>query len=613
VQPWTKNPLWIRAQSFLRRNWQRTLRWREKLVLREEAFHLVLAGIVGVIGGLVNVFFFYAGEMVQRLFLSQPGDPARAAELFTATQRVLVPTIGGLVAGLILYFGLRWIGTQGTSDLLEVVVAGDGRLRFRTESVKTASALVSIATGASIGREGGIVQLSAALASKLGQLAKWPPYRLRLLVGCGAAAGIAAAYNAPIAGAVFASLIVLGNFSMNLFAPLVFASVIATMTSRTFFGIEPWYHVPKFPDVMPTQLPWFLIMGVLCGGVSALFLKLLRGAREQFDKYKWPIYWKLALAGFIVGVIAIEFPGVCGNGYFTANSILNGGYENKPEPVAQLSGLFFGKIIATIATVGAGTVGGVFTPTLFLGACVGALFGTTLHLIGGATALPVGAFALVGMGAVLSGTTKSPLLAMIMTFEISLDYSIMPALMLACVISVLIARQLHDDSVYTEHLRLKGVVLQTESERTGAAMEKFVGDLMRAPITPLRENVSLRKIADAFIANPNNFLPVVDENQRLIGIVALQDLKEFLNGEQDISGVIAYDLMRAPPKTLTPAQRLVDALPTVLQSELRNVPVVNNQTENRLIGCVSRAEILAVFSEAIAEQSNPTKSIASGA
>src|SRR5580692_3342572 len=265
-----------KTRDFLRRHWQGALRWREKLVFKEEPFHLVMAGVVGVLGGLVNLFFYYAGEMVQRAFLPQTGDPVQVAEMLTATQRLLVPTLGGLAAGLILYWGFRLVGPQGSSDLLEVVVVGDGRLPFRTESVKTASALVSIATGASIGREGGITQLSATLASKLGQLAKWPPYRLRLLVGCGAAAGIAAAYNAPIAGAVFASLIVLGNFSMNLFAPLVCASVIAAMVSRTFFGIEPWYQVPSFPPTLPGQLPWFIVLGIACGGVSAVFLKFLR-------------------------------------------------------------------------------------------------------------------------------------------------------------------------------------------------------------------------------------------------------------------------------------------------------------------------------------------------
>ncbi|MGH7953515.1 MAG: ClcB-like voltage-gated chloride channel protein [Limisphaerales bacterium] len=616
MEPWIKNPVAASAREFFRRHWQRALRWRERVVVNEEAFHLMLAGIVGIIGGLVNVFFFYAGEMVQRIFLSQPGaglitkwtDPVQAAESFTAWQRLLVPTLGGLVAGLILHWGLRWIGSQGSSDLLEVVVAGDGRLPARTESVKTASALVSIATGASIGREGGIVHLSATLASKLGQIAKWPPYRLRLLVGCGAAAGIASAYNAPIAGAVFASLIVLGNFSMNLFAPLVFASVIATMTSRTFFGIKPWYQVPKFPDVIPAELPWFLVLGVLCGCIAALFLKLLRGARERSNQLHWPIYWKLALAGLVVGVVALEFPEVCGNGYFATNSILNGGLGQNVGSLPHLTGVFFGKVLATTATVGAGTVGGVFTPTLFLGACTGALFGAGLHLLGCATALPPGAFALVGMGAILSGTTKSPLLAMIMTFEISLDYSLVPALMLACVVSVLIARQLHRDSVYTEHLRLKGLSFLSESQRTGAAMEKFVGDLMRAPIPPLPETATLRKIAESFMANSNNFLPIVDKKQRLTGIVALQDLKGFLNEKQDFHGVIAYDVMRLPPKTLTPGQRLLDALPIVLESELRNVPVVNNQNEKRLVGSVSRAEVLATFSEAIAEQSKPTQS-----
>ncbi|HEU6446887.1 MAG TPA: ClcB-like voltage-gated chloride channel protein [Verrucomicrobiae bacterium] len=606
MQAWFNNGV-TRARNFLHRHWQRALLWREKLVPKEEAFHLLIAAVVGVIGGCVNVLFFYGGEMLQRIFLSQPGDPVKTEQMFTATQRVLVPAIGGLVAGLILHFGLRWAPRQDSSDMLEVVVAGDGRLRFRRESVKTGSALVSIATGASIGREGGIVQLSATLASKLGQLFKWPPYRLRLLVGCGAAAGMAAAYNAPIGAAVFAALIVLGNFSMNLLAPLVCASVISTVVSRSVFGMEPWYQVPHFPDTTMPQLAWFFLMGILCGGVSAVFLKLLGATRRQFDKIHLPVYVKLALAGGVVGVIALQFPGVVGNGYFTTNSILRGKFEDVSNPFPQLSGLFLGKILATVVAVGAGTVGGVFTPTLFLGACSGSLFGAMLHSLGFSETVPVGAFALVGMGAVLSGTTKSPLLAIIMLFEISLDYSLMPALMLACVVSVLVARQLYPDSVYSEHMRLKGLPLHQESDRIGAAMENFIGDMMREPVPPVRETASLRDIAGRFLTGSNNFLPIVNDRQQLVGVIALHDLKEFLNATQDFDGVIAYDVMRPPPKALTPAQRLLDALPVVLESELRNVPVVNNHAENRLIGSVSRTEILELFSEAIAKKSNPVK------
>ena len=281
-----ENPVIARVHLFLRRHWQHAVQWREKLVPREEAFHLLLAAIVGVIGGLVNVFFYYSSELFQTLFLGHPGDPVREEQSFAPLEKLLVPTLGGLIAGLILQEGLRWVGRQGTSDMLEAVVAGDGRLPLRTQIVKAASALTSIVSGASIGREGGIVQLSATIASKLGQIAKWPPYRLRLLVGCGASAGIASVYNAPITGAVFASLIVLGNFSMNLFGPLVCASVMATMTSRTFFGIEPWYQVPKFPPITPVELPWFLLMGFVCGGVAALFLRSLQVSTAQLGKLR---------------------------------------------------------------------------------------------------------------------------------------------------------------------------------------------------------------------------------------------------------------------------------------------------------------------------------------
>ena len=594
------------ARNFLRRHWLGALRWREQLVFKEEAFDLLLAGVVGVLGGLVNLFFFYAGEMVQRTYLSQTGDPVQTAEMLTTTQRLLVPTLGGLVAGLILYWGFRLIGPQGSSDLLEVVVVGDGRLPFRTELVKTTSALFSIATGASIGREGGITQLSAALASKLGQLAGWPPYRLRLLVGCGAAAGISAADNAPVTGAVVASLIVLGNFSMNFFAPLVCASVVAATVSRSFFGMAPWYQVPQFPPGTPSQLPWFIVLGLLGGGVSALCLKSLRSGKEFFRQRSWPVYVKLMAAGLAVGLVAAAgFPGVCGNGYFITNSILHGDFDLLPQALPQITGLFFAKLLVTALTVGAGTVGGVITPTLFLGAAAGAVYGLALHHLGCAPGVPAGAFALAGMGTTLAGTTRSPLLAIIMTFEISLDYTLMPALMLASSVAALVASQLHGESIYTEHLRLKGLSLRRELAQAGTAMDKTVGDLMRAPVSPLRENVPLREIANRFLANANNFFPVVNASQQLIGLVALQDLKEFLHDRGELGAVIASDIMRPAPACLTPDQRLVDALPVLLQCEQRNVPVVNTLAEKRLVGSLSRAEALAIFSAAIAEKSRP--------
>jgi CIC family chloride channel protein len=250
----------------------------------------------------------------------------------------------------------------------------------------------------------------------------------------------------------------------------------------------------------------------------------------------------------------------------------------------------------------------VFTPTLFLGAALGCVLDAALNELGFAKGIPNGVFALAGMGAALAATTHSPLLAMILVFEISLDYSLMPALMLACVIASLVSRAIHPASVYTAPLQQKGLVTAAEHTEIGAATQQTVGEIMRAPVPPVAANATLPEIGKRFVTSPNNFLPVVDEEQRLLGVVALQDLTEVLSAGQELRGVIASDVMRPPPACLTPAQRLIDALPVLLQSELRNVPVVNSTTERKLVGSVVRGEALGMLSEAIAEKSEVVRS-----
>jgi len=590
-----------------RRHWRRALQWRERLAPSEETVHLLLAAGVGVIGGLGNLFFHEAIDVVRLVFVKRAGDPVEVAELMGPWQRMFVPALGGLVAGLILYGGSRWVRARGTTNLLEAVVAGDGRLPFRPSMVRALSSLVSIASGASIGREGGITQLSAMLASKWGQWFQWPPYRLRLLVGCGASAGIAAAYNAPISGAVFAAWIVLGNFSMLMFAPLVVSAVVASVLSRSFFGIEPWYEVPAVEFTRLGQLPWFLVLGALCGGMGALFLKLLRHAEQQFDRLPWPVYARMALGGWIVGVIALAYPGGCGNGYSVTNRILHGEFDRLTAPWVSMGltgegwgllflvGLLSAKLLATAVTVGSGAVGGVFTPTLFVGAAVGAAFGLALHLGGLAEQLPLSTFAVVGMGSVLAATTRSPLLAMVLVFEISLNYSMMPPLMLGCAVATLVAGRLHPDSVYTESLRARG--LETPTEVT---LDRRVGDLMRDPVPPVRETATLQEMAQRFLTRANNFLPVVDSENRLVGVVALHDLKPFLNAGEELRAVIAMDVMRPPPPCVTPNQTVFEALPVVLRSEQQHIPVVKSLSDPRLVGALVRAEVLGMVSEAMA-------------
>ncbi len=586
------------ARQFFRKHWRKALIIRDQLRLSEEAFHLLLAAAIGVIGALTNLAYHTVSQLTKWLVLSRTGDLVEIAEALAPWQRLLVPTLGGLAAGLVLYLGLRLISNPGLSNLLEAVVAGDGRLLLRPALTSAVSSLISINTGASIGREGLLIQLSSTLASKVGQLGDWPPYRLRLMVACGAAAGIAAVYNAPISGAVFAAQIVLGNFSMNLFAPLLVSSVVASVLSRTFFGIGHWFDAPEFEFTRLSQLPWFLLLGVFSGVVGASFLRALEQAENLFGRLQVPLYVRLGLAGLVVGLIALVHPDVWGNGYGAINRLL----REEPE-LKFLLGLFTAKFLATAVTVGSGTVGGAFTPTLFLGAAFGSLFEGLLHEAGWASGLPVGCFAMVGMGSTLAATTHSPLLAMIMLFELSLNYSLMPPLMLACAVSTLVGRRLHPESIYTEPLRRKGLQLDRESPGLGVATQKTVGDLMRQPVPPLRENTSFREMADRFLTSPNNFLPVVDDGGRLLGMVDLHDLKEYLNAGHELSSVIASDVMRPPPVCLTPNQRLSDVLPVLLGSELRNVPVVDSAAQFRLVGTVARAEALGLLSEAISARS----------
>ncbi|MGV3771309.1 MAG: chloride channel protein, partial [Verrucomicrobiales bacterium] len=407
---------------------QRALSWREKIRINEDTLHLILAGMVGVLGGLVNLLFYLVVDrMLGYAFNNEEG--VRDIAQLAVWQRVLIPPVGGAAAGLILYWGLKLVGNQGASNILEVIVGGNGRLPVRTAVIKAVSSILSISTGASIGREGSITQLSATLASKGGTFAKWPPYRLRLLVACGAASGMSAAYNAPVAGAIFAAHIVLGNFSMNLFGPLVFSSVVATMVSRSFFGINPFYTMPDYNFTHFRQLPWFLVLGVISGFVAAGFLKTLRKSEDFFAMLKVPIFIRMAVSGLVVGILAVWFPNVWGNGAAAINEILH-----TPLTLWFIVGLFLAKTVATLATVGSGAVGGVFTPMLFIGASLGSIFGHLLNL-GNLTSMDTGAFALVGMGSVLAAAVHAPLLAMIMMFEISLNYSIIPPLMLACTVA----------------------------------------------------------------------------------------------------------------------------------------------------------------------------------
>tara|TARA_B100001094_G_scaffold183928_1_gene178195 strand:+ start:221 stop:2038 length:1818 start_codon:yes stop_codon:yes gene_type:complete len=595
-----------------------------KIMANEEALHLLLAVIIGVIGGLVNMFFLNFVSLIQWLIFQNTGDSAFLAQEAKPFLRVLAPILGGILAGLILLLHSHLSGKKKPTNVLEVVALGDGRIGMRSTLISAWSSLISIGSGASIGREGAITQLTAAFASKWGQTHEWQPYRLRLMVACGAAAGLAAAYNAPIAGALFAALVLVGNFSMNLFAPLVMSSVVATMVSRFWFGIDPWYILPESMNFDQatnfTSMLWFLILGVISGASGAFFLKSIQKMETISSKSPWPLWSKLGLAGLVVGIVALIFPGVWGNGYGITNEILQANIDKKDFsgllngsilsdiniwkiPILLLAGLLIAKFITTVVAVGAGTVGGVFTPTLFLGAGLGAAFGQSLNYSNLAEGVPIAAFALVGMGSVLAATTRSPLFAIILIFEISLKYELMPPLMIGCVVATLVSRGLHKPSVYTAPLYQRGLEFDQEDRQMGSATDRCVGDVMVGPTSPIKETDHLPQISEIFLKSPRNYLPVLSKDRRLVGIISLQDVKAHLNGGDELRAIIALDLMRPIERVLTPNTHLMDALPTIMSSEVEMIPVVNTEREMRLVGSLSRSKTLGSLSESIDERS----------
>ena len=550
---------------------------------------LVWAGLIGFFGAVSSVGFRKLTQVVHWLLTDHTGGYVDSFAHLVWWQRLLIPAVGGAVAGLTIYFGSRLNPGKSSTDYMEAIVLGDGVISSRLSLVKCVSAMFSIASGASIGREGPIVQLAAMIASLLGRMRKMPTVRLRLLVACGAAAGIASAYNAPIGGALFVSEIVLGSMAMESFGPLVFSSVVATLTIRQFLGQNPLYEI-AIPSVRlnsNSEIVLYLLLGGLAGVIAPVFLRVLRTSEKLFTSLPIPSYLRLSIGGLLVGAFAIIYPEVCGNGYSVVNIIPHSGYLWK-----SLLLLLLFKVAATAATFGSGAVGGVFTPTLFVGACAGYLFACAAQFAWPGPPLVPSAFTLVGMGALLAATTHAPIMAIIMLFELTLDYQMILPLMLACVVAHYVSRGFDPKSIYAESLQRKGAKFFQDQFSS-----LHVADLMKSNPVSIQANTPFLKIAESFIKNRFVHLYVTGEGWRFLGVINLYDIKAYLNSPELASLVIARDLMREDYPTITPEASLAEALKAFAHFDGDRLPVVANHGEHRLIGSISKSDLILALAE----------------
>jgi CIC family chloride channel protein len=566
----------------------------------------IACGLAGALGAvvfrfmirLVQATLFEGAAGIEALFeegmLAEAQDPLAAAEALAWYWRLAIPAIGGLIVGPLIYFFAREAKGHGVPEVMAAVALRGGVIRKRVVSVKALASAISIGSGGSVGREGPIVQIGSALGSTLGQALRLPTAQLRTVVGCGAAAGVSATFNAPIAGALFAAEVVVGNFALAQLSPIVISSVVATVVSRFFLGNHPAFPVPAYSLVSPFELFPYMVVGVFAGLVALAFMLSLYATEDLFDRTPIPEWGRACVGGLLVGFIGIWLPNVFGVGYSTIASALD-----SQLPAALLGALVIAKIVATSITIGSGGSGGVFAPSLFLGATTGGFFGTIVHGWFPEATASSGAYALVTMGAVVAAATHAPITAIIMIFELTQSISIIPPLMAACVVSTLVTTYLQRDSIYTMKLRRRGIDLDQEEPRDVLRSLRVAEIVDREPEV-LRTSANFQEVLNRILASEHTEFFVIDERGDLRGTIFLRELTRMLVEQEALMPlVVAGDLAESEQPTVTEETDLGVVIRLFSHGTHEELAVVDEDEPARIVGSVHKRDVIHAYNQEV--------------
>jgi CIC family chloride channel protein len=567
----------------------------------------IAVGLCGAIGAVVFRFLirlvqataFEGIDGIERLFeegfLAEAHDPLIAARSMEWYGRLLIPAAGGLIVGPLIYFFAREAKGHGVPEVMAAIALRGGVIRKRIVAVKALASAISIGSGGSVGREGPIVQIGSALGSSIGQMLKVPASQLRVIVACGAAAGISATFNSPIAGALFAAEVIVGNFAVAQLSPIVISSVVATVVSRFFLGNHPAFVVPGYELVSPFELLPYMAVGFAAGFVALAFMLTLYASEDAFDRIPIPEYWKPAIGGLVVGGIGIFLPHVFGVGYSTITDALNSAL-----PASLLLMLLFAKLAATSITIGSGGSGGIFAPSLFLGAMTGGFMGSIIHQWFPASTASSGAYALVTMGAVVAAATHAPITAIIMIFELTQTINIIPPLMAACVVSTLVTTFLNRDSIYTMKLRRRGIDL-FEEESHNILKCLRVHDIVDREPEVLEASDNFQTVVERVLTSEHTEFFVVNRRSELLGSIHLRELTRML-AEQDVleAIVVAEDLVEPNRPTVNADDDLDLVMQILATSSLHDeIGVVAWDNPKKLLGCIHKKDVLHAYNQEV--------------
>jgi len=555
---------------------------------------LILAALLGFLAGFASTFFRWMIEFFESIFsvkgFSLAGIPPQTYPFLLP----LMPMLGGLFIGLICKYFPNAVKENGVHKVMYAVALNDGKVRKRTIASCAVTSSITIGSGGSAGREGPTVQIGAAVGSTIGQLLHLSTERMRVLVGCGAAAGIAASFNAPLAGVLFALEIILGDFAIHTFSPIIIASVIGTVTGRALEGNEVTFNVPVHELVHPTEIIFYLALGMLCGIVARLFTFMYFYIQQVFEeKLKTADIYKPAIGGLIVGMISIFMPQILGNGYDVMEQALTG---QMFWGLAFL--LVFMKIICTSITLGSGGMGGVFAPSLFIGAMVGTAFGSSVHFIFPTLSASAETYSVVGMGAVAGAVMQAPLTNILMLFELTNDYTLILPIMATCIAASYTYQRFTKHSIYMQNLLNKGINIRHGREASIMNSIK-VQDVMSTDITTIAQEMPFRKILETISYSKNFYFPVLDNRGDMTGILSFSDIREVIFEEQLGDLLVAGELANTKVYSLTPQQNLNEAMEIFSQLDVDQLPVVRSEDKLKVIGMLSRGDMMASYNRAI--------------
>lgn len=568
-----------------------------QLKFNEHTKMAILGVMVGLAGGLGAVGFRLLINFFQTLAYGSSHELLEVVETLPWTVKIGIPAAGGILVGPLIYFLAREAKGHGVPEVMEAVALRSGVIRKRVVLVKSVASAISIATGGSVGREGPIVQIGSAIGSAIGQALNVSGDRMRALVGCGAAAGIAATFNAPIAGSMFALEVILGDFGLATFSPIVISSVVATAVSRYYLGDTPAFIVPAYQLVSAWEFPIYLALGLFCAVVGVTFTKTLYHFEDLFDSFRFPEYLKPVLGGAILGTSGLFLPQILGVGYGAMDLAL----------AQQISWwlmlvLVAAKLLATSITIGSGGSGGIFAPSLYLGVMAGGFFGIVVHfLFPNVTASP-GAYSIVGMGALVSATTHGPLAAILILFEMTGDYEIILPLMFSCIIATITSGQLMKESIYTLKLVRRGIDIR-EGKEVNVLKSLRVKDVMTPHVETIFEDCSLEMMSDKISKSKYNSFPVINSENKLAGIVSFNDYSEAMFNEDLKHIVVAKDLASADVVTVTSSDDLYTALEKITRNDFSTLPVVSSDDSGQLVGIVTRRDVIGAYEKAVLKKS----------